>query len=96
MSQARLESHVTEAAFDEPGDEMAVRPDGAAGRAAAIPHLVIKRGHLGRYRFAFFGQDGRLTGEVRITDRDADRAEQEVDARAEIKKIVAALMAAIE
>jgi len=53
---------------------------------------VIKRGHLGRYRFSFFFEGGRLTGDVRLEDRSMDRAGQDAEARVEIRRIVAALM----
>jgi hypothetical protein len=72
----------------------------AADRATAVPtktamtppHLVIKRGHLGRYRFTLLTEDGRLSGQVKVQQSGASRAEQDALARAEVRQLAAALV----
>lgn len=84
-------------------EALPARPDGLAPSNGIdqgatpweTPHLVIKRGQLGRYRFSFFFDGGRLSGDIRIEDRGVDRAGRDAVAREEIRKIVTALLAAL-
>ena len=75
-------------------------PDGRAPRPDAgevsRPHLVVKRGHLGRYRFTLLTESGRVTGEVRVEMDGTSRAEQDALAHAEIRKLAARLLAVSE
>lgn len=63
------------------------------GEEAGHSHLVIKRGHLGRYRFTLLTGSGRVTGEVRVEMDGAPRHDQDALARAEIHKLAARLLA---
>lgn len=72
-----------------------VEPPVGAEAESAPSHLVIKRGHHGRYRFSLMLGTSRLSGEVRI-DTTAERAAQDEAARIEIKRLVAALAARLE
>ncbi len=60
------------------------------------PHLMVKRGHLGRYRFTLLTENGRVSGEVRIETDGAPRSEQDLLARAEILRLAARLVAVAE
>jgi hypothetical protein len=65
-----------------------------SGKASlSPPHLVIKRGHLGRYRFTLLTENGRVSGEVRVENDGAPRAEQDAVARAEVRELAATLVA---
>jgi hypothetical protein len=82
-------------------DAITVRtePDDASGPALRSkdpltqPHLVIKRGHLGRYRFTLLTDNGRVSGEVKVETSGASRAEQDAVARAEVGQLAATLVA---
>ena len=63
--------------------------------AKRSPHLVVKRGHRGRFRFALITDEGRLTGEVVVEtgdDRDTARAR----AIAKIVSLAHSLSAALD
>ena len=70
------------------------KASGSDGRAVSRPYLVVKRGHLGRYRFTLLAENGRLSGEVRIEMDGAPRAEQDAHARAEILRLAGRLVSA--
>ncbi|WP_158811172.1 hypothetical protein [Beijerinckia sp. L45] len=73
---------------------------GATGHAAhdpmTQPHLVIKRGHLGRYRFTLLTDNGRVSGEVKVENSGVSRAEQDALARAEVLQLAATLVTSTE
>ena len=50
-------------------------------------HFVMKRGHLGRYRFTLMMDDARLTGEVQTGSGWEDRARQDQHAFNEIARL---------
>ena len=54
-------------------------------------HFVMKRGHLGRYRFTLIMDDSRLTGEVQTGSGWEDRAEQDRHAYDEISRLATIL-----
>jgi hypothetical protein len=83
-----------------PHDAITVRAAASEGElrpspreAMTQPHLVIKRGHLGRYRFTLLTDNGRVSGEVKVQNTGVSRAEQDAFARAEVLQLAATLVA---
>ncbi len=71
-------------------------PMRSARDAMTQPHLVIKRGHLGRYRFTLLTENGRVSGEVKVDNNGISRAEQDALAREEVRQLAATLEATTE
>ena len=58
-------------------------------------HLVVKRGHHGRFRFVLLGDGERITGEVRVDVADSGRTGPRALALAKIAKLAEALLAGV-
>ncbi len=90
-----VSAHRSRARGMSEGEARGVAPGSESG-AVSRPYLVVKRGHLGRYRFTLLAENGRLSGEVRIEMDGAPRAEQDAHARAEILRLAGRLVSAAE
>jgi hypothetical protein len=69
---------------------------GFPGGREPVAHLVLKRGHRGRYRFSFRTPLGGIAGEVFVPPDLGPRAGHESQARLLITRLARALLEALE
>ncbi|MCJ2112833.1 hypothetical protein MKK64_16730 [Methylobacterium sp. E-025] len=69
---------------------------GFQGPGEPVPHLVLKRGHRGRYRFSFRTALGGLAGEVFISPEEGARADHKSEAGRLIAQLALSLLDTLE
>ena len=63
--------------------------------SGTVPHLVVKRGHHGRFRFVMLSDGEKIAGEVRVDLADSVQNGPRSLALARIAKLAEALLAGV-